>query len=126
MATKETRLDTGRVQPAKDKGIYNISDVLKLKMIEDPAMFLFETGILYKINKAVLHPLGYALAIGKHENGEMSILGLIDYTTNPQGATYTKEAFEVGRQKFKRHLQEKGSARLKMRKQALGYVFQGE
>lgn len=39
------------------------------RYLENPAKFLHETGLLWKINKEILHPLGIAIYYGENEEG---------------------------------------------------------
>jgi hypothetical protein len=76
----------------------------ELKRIENPAEFLMTTGLLFEINRRVLHPLGLALEISlDDETGESRIGGIWDYREDPEADRKIAE-----------------------RKALLGYVVQGE
>jgi hypothetical protein len=110
--------------PVKDKLLIKPDDKRRLRMVQEPARFLYETGLLYQINRVVLHPFGYALAVSVDKKGVMVLAGIIDYSDKPHGAAYNVESYNEGRANFKKFWIEVGKRRIDIRKQALGYIQQ--
>lgn len=81
---------------------------------------LREKGLLWQINRMVLHPLGYALSVVLEDDGTER-LDDICITSDPEGWIY--EGSE-GEQKFSDFMQAEGKAKIKRRQAALGYVIQ--
>lgn len=60
------------------------------------ARFLHESGLLFKINRDVLHPLGLALAIEQHDDGALTMSQeLLDYR-DEDGVYFDRESIERG------------------------------
>jgi hypothetical protein len=99
----------------------------ELKRIENPAEFLMTTGLLFEINRRVLHPLGLALEISlDDETGESRIGGIWDYREDPEGITFEKKTFEHGLKKWEQYRDTGADRKIAERKALLGYVVQGE
>lgn len=65
-----------------------------------------KNGLIWKINKEVLHPLGLALARGEDENGKPVSFGC---AIAPDGFwEYTKEAEERNQEKYNNFLNSLG------------------
>jgi len=96
--------------------------------------FLLDTGLLFEINRKVLHPFGLALQVMEygeedqdpnHKAGDV-VLGefLEDYRHDPEGMLFGEKSFQDGIAKLQRFMQEFGFARLQTRKDALRYTIQ--
>lgn len=115
----------------------------KIKIKRIGVEFLRESGLLFEINRRVLHQFGLALEIYVAEEG--SDLALVsrssagekvlftggeafgqvwDYRDDPEGIAYGAETFRGGRSKFRRFMRTFGSKRLKTRKGRLGFIVQ--
>lgn len=65
------------------------------------AQFLRESGLLFKINRDVLHPLGLALAIEQHDDGSLTMSqDLLDYR-DEDGVYFDRESVERGEQRLR-------------------------
>ena len=86
--------------------------------------YLVDNGLIFEINRRVLHPLGLALAVDmdSKDRRKLAITDLFE-TPDPEGFIYDKESFLVGQEKFQRFLnsyQEK----LEIRKSKYGFIEQ--
>jgi len=74
----------------------------KPKFVKDPAKFLIETGLLFEINRTILHPLGLSLAFhienDMHMNKKLVNSGkeevrcsLLDFRNDEEGVVFTME-----------------------------------
>lgn len=96
----------------------------KLKKIKDAAAFLRDAGLIFEINRKILHPLGLALEIIINDDGTEEFGDLWDCRDDPEGVIYNKWCFESGLKKFKAYMKEQGNKLLKSRIETLGYLVQ--
>lgn len=96
------------------------------RQISDIPRFLWESGLLFRMNVGILHPVGYALVVqaitgpkGEHK----LILELRDHTDNPT-VVLSPEAFDNGRNKWMNFLKRVGNKSLNIRKKRLGFSVQ--
>lgn len=94
-----------------------------LKTIENPVEFLKDNGILFEINRQVLHPLGLELQIHLNEERRITGIDLLDNRENPQPIFFPPETFTEGRAKYEQYLRECGRRNIQKRRQ-LGVVIQ--
>jgi hypothetical protein len=88
---------------------------------------LVQWGLLFEINRSVLHPFGLALAVELTEDGEMIFSNDIwDCREITEGLAYEKETYLAGNKKFMDFLEEQGYELLSKRVQALNYLEQLE
>ena len=95
----------------------------KLPTVDKPAVFLDENGILFEINRQVLHPLGLELHLTCGEDGELARLEILDNRNRPGPIFFPPEAFEEGREKYERYMAEHGKRNIQKRRQ-IGMVIQ--
>lgn len=88
------------------------------------AKFLVDNGLLFEINRTILHPLGLALEVISEEDGSMRIENLWDYRDDPEGMLYTPETFVDGKAKLDKFLDEFGGAKFRERQGVLGFLIQ--
>jgi hypothetical protein len=98
-----------------------MSDV---KFVKNPFQFLVDTGLLFEINRRVLHPYGLALAIAPKDNEEEGTFSLWDCRDDAEGILFAPEAFTNGQVKLEKFLQEQGNALLERRKNEIGFIVQ--
>ena len=91
--------------------------------IENPAEFLVSTGLLFEINRRVLHPLGLALSLAIGENNE-TVVKVWNGQAYLEGYEYTDETLKLGLEKLKKYFDDVGTNRTKQRESLLGYVVQ--
>jgi len=91
--------------------------------IEHPASFLEENGILFEMNRQVLHPLGFELRFQLGDDGGLRGIELVDNRASAQPIFFSTEAFDQGRQKYETYMQEHGRRNIQKRRQ-IGMVIQ--
>lgn len=80
-----------------------------------------ERGLLWHINRTVLHPLGLALSVVVNDDGTESF-GEIMTTEDPEGWIYGEGT--DGQEKYERFMRTQGDAKHTQRICALGYIVQ--
>ena len=102
---------------------------MHVKYLKDPAQYLLDSGLLFEINRRVLHPFGLALAVQPgvtDVTGEVTMARLWDYRADPEGIDYVPETFEDGLRKYNITAEAfKNDGKFETRRKALGYVVQG-
>lgn len=111
------------------------------EVIKIPAgQFLLDSGLLFEINRKVLHPFGLALEViespepleeAYREDNDPPPTYVIsnqlwDYRDDEEGMIFAEKTFREGFMKLKKFMAEFGFERLNTRAKALGYVIQGE
>lgn len=91
--------------------------------IENPVQFMLDNGILFEMNRQVLHPLGLELNLRLDDEGQLVGIDLADNRSSPSPIYFSPEAFEEGREKFERYMGESGRRNMQKRRQ-LGMVIQ--
>ncbi len=92
----------------------------------EPWADLVNTGLLFEINRAVLHPFGLALRVTHYdaeEGGGVEFNGLVSLP-DPEGIIFDAASLASGANKLGVFLRAGGGERLKARREALGYVVQ--
>ena len=87
--------------------------------------FLIDNGLIFEINRKVLHPLGLALIVDiSFENRKaLKIVGL-DETDAAEGFLFDEETFEDGMEKLQRFMEKKGLSKIDARKKEIGFIIQ--
>ena len=68
----------------------------------EAAALLHRSGLLFEINRAVLHPLGLALAIWESDDGAIAgFAGLIDHRDDPEGMIFSEETLRSGLERLR-------------------------
>lgn len=98
----------------------------KVKKIKDAAAFLRDAGLIFEINRKILHPLGLALEIKIEDDGTEKFGDLWDCRGDSEGIIYNDECFKSGLKKFQVYMKEQGNNILKSRMEKLGYLVQGK
>lgn len=119
-----------------------MSDIKKI----DPK-FLADSGLLFKINRDILHPFGLALEIYQgYQSAELKMivkeddgteredkvsfeapLGQVwDYRDDPEGMLYDLKTLCHGEEKLKKFMEEFGNQKIVQRKHEIGFVRQTE
>lgn len=91
-----------------------------------PLRTLLDEGLLFEINRQVLHPFGLALAMewdDKEAGGEPDRVVLLR-TDDRDGMTFTTDALLEGEEKLHAFLEKEGNSRLAGRRMLLGFVHQ--
>jgi hypothetical protein len=80
--------------------------------------FLKDNGLLFEMNRAVLHPLGLTLQLDA--DGKAELL----QTDDPAGMVFTADTFQEGESRMLDYMIREGSSKLASRKAFLQYVEQ--
>lgn len=88
--------------------------------------FLSDSGLLFEINRRVLHPFGYALALQWNDEDTSGEPGgvLLYKTDHTTGVVFSPETFRNGESKFAKFLEEVGNSKLTERSARLGFETQ--
>lgn len=97
-----------------------------MKKISDFTRFLLDNGLLFEINRRVLHPLGLVLVtdIDWEDDKKVLLDGLYSADDDLEGIVFDPETFEEGRKRYQEFLERDGQTRLDAREQKLGFVVQ--
>jgi len=85
-----------------------------------------ENGLLFEVNRLVLHPLGLALSVDVKGDGTESFAEIWDNREDPEGICFAPETFLNGKKKFHQYMKDKGDDALRTRDRKLGYTIQIE
>lgn len=99
--------------------------------IKDPANFLCDSGLLFEINRRILHPMGLALAVQFPDDGELdpsletATINILDNRNDPEGWVFDEETLTEGQAKLEKFVAENGIVqKLMTRRAQLGFVTQ--
>ncbi len=85
---------------------------------------LVESGLLFEINRRVLHPIGLALVVEKEGTGLRLADWLVDCRDDPQGIVFDEEALLDGFRKLGAYMRESGFKSLAKRYNKLRFRCQ--
>lgn len=81
--------------------------------------FLVDSGLLYMINREILHPIGLALSVTT--DGKLLIKAMLD---KPEEMIFKKEMVIKGYAKFKQFMLSFGNQQIEKRQEKLGWGTQ--
>ena len=98
----------------------------KIKNIEDPVTFLLDTGLLFEINRQILHPFGLALGVMPSEgtNKEVGEFTIWDEREDPEGIVFSPDSFVRGVEKLNKFLEDFGIEKMSQRGAELDFISQ--
>ena len=85
--------------------------------------FLLDSGLLYYINKEILHPIGIALVVKRKSDNSLR-LDIKDSRSEPHLLTYNKEDYAKAQDKFRDFMKKFGHSQIDKRRKKLGYGSQ--
>ena len=91
--------------------------------IDNPVEFLRDNGILFEINRQVLHPLGLEVDVHVDEDGVITEVELVDNRDGSDAICFTAEEFNEGRARYEDYLEAHGRRNIRKRR-SLGMVIQ--
>lgn len=98
---------------------------MKKKMKEHEAIkFLLDNGLLFEINRSVLHPFGLALSVIIDDEENCKFDGLLDCRDDPEGIVFSDEVLAAGQKKYRDYLEKEGFNKEMFRYDKLGYICQ--
>lgn len=86
------------------------------------AQFLEQLGLVFEINRRVLHPLGFSLVVRQGPLGKY--LEPVHVTEDPRGFVYDPDSFVLGDSRYQKFLGDMGLSRIEKRVAALGFTEQ--
>ncbi len=86
--------------------------------------YLIDAGILFEINRTLMHPFGLAMTVKKDSSGKLVWDEIKDLRNTPQTCGFDIEKAKAGRKKHFSFLTEFGFAQLAKREEKLGYGVQ--
>lgn len=86
--------------------------------------FLIDNGLIFEINRKVLHPLGLAMFAEVDRSNKKKLILLIQETDDLDGFIYDEEGFNVGKERFNALLEKSGQKRLNERFEKHGFIEQ--
>lgn len=89
-----------------------------------PVEFLLDSGLLFEINRKVLHPFGLGLELTVDEDGTVRLGQLWDCRGGIGGLVYDSTTFIDGERKLERFMQESGARTLRERQDRYGFIIQ--
>lgn len=98
-----------------------------MKRVDGYVRYLVDNGLIFEINRKVLHPLGLTLVIDVHPDNHkwLAIEGLYKVDDgDEEGFTFGEESYRVGSERYELFLHKEGQKMLDSRKQSLGYIVQ--
>ncbi len=97
----------------------------KIDFEKDPVDFdyIIGSGLLFQINREILHPLGIAMTV-KVDSAGKKAWDFKDSRDDPSKSVYTKESLQMGWGKLKKFLEAFGAKQLKKRLKSLGHTSQ--
>ena len=95
-------------------------------MIKEMTLKKFvELGLLQEVNRQMLHPMGLALGIIQHENGDVEFDCVWDYSDDPEGMIFSDEVVNGGEFESKaQSAKEMFEAKRNTREKNLGFHIQ--
>lgn len=85
--------------------------------------FLVDSGLLFEMNRQMLHPVGIAAMVCKAPDGTKR-LAFKDYRDAPESAVFDPGVLELGRRKFVRFMKSFGHRQMDRRSRKLGQTCQ--
>lgn len=97
------------------------------KAIKNFVKFLVDNGLIFEINRKVLHPVGLALIVDieRGKRNQLAITALLE-TDDPESFLYDDEGIEVGTEKYKAFLKKRGQKFIDSRIESFGKSVQSE
>lgn len=87
--------------------------------------FMLDNGLVFEINRKVLHPLGLAMVVDvDFKNRKKLAITALAQTDDPEGFVYDHESFEVGKDNYEKFLLKEGQDRLDARQAKYGFIEQ--
>ena len=93
-------------------------------MIETDPKILFDHGILFELNRQILHPLGFSLVFKERKSSEESNTLVLLRTHDEEGVLFPEKSFMEGAAKFSIFMKNIGEKALQKRMSKIGFLRQ--
>ncbi len=87
-----------------------------MKKIDQPVDFLIGKGLLFEMNRQVLHPLGLELRLEAVPGGTETSIQLWDNRDNPGLLVFSPEQYQQGRSAYEAYISERGRQNIQKRR----------
>lgn len=94
-----------------------------MKYVRNFPRFLLDNGLIFEINRTILHQFGMVLSVDIDEDSESKAVLSLMSTDDEDGMIFDPETFEEGWLKYSKFL-EKNKDKIKARKESLGFILQ--
>lgn len=98
----------------------------KMMSPEEAAKFITDSGLLFEINRAVLHPLGLALVVVQEDDGTIRFGGIWDNREDLEGIVFSDDLLREGANKLQEYMDSTGNKALDARRAVLGQITQAK
>jgi hypothetical protein len=97
----------------------------EVEYIKGFTRYLLDNGLIFEINRKILHPLGMALVVEIDTGNKKKIVikGLLT-TEDAEGFLFDEETFRYGVEKYEKFLDKIGQERLDRREKECGFLIQ--
>jgi len=85
---------------------------------------LVDSGLLFEINRKILHPLGMALCVVTDDESGEAIEIFLKETTELEGVVFSEGSFLDGERKLESYMKNIGNNKRSTRKTAIGFEEQ--
>jgi hypothetical protein len=85
---------------------------------------LLDSGVLFEINRQLLHPLGYSLSYRPSMNSEETESLILQRTDDAEGVLYDEKNFMDGAAKFAHFMKTMGEDLIRRRVTKIGFIRQ--
>ena len=99
------------------------SALIAMKTIDRPARFLIDNGLLFEVNRQVLHPLGLQLELTVAADGRRAGLELVDNRDSEAPIYFGPDQWAAGRSKYEEYMETAGRRNMQKRRR-VGMVIQ--
>jgi hypothetical protein len=101
-------------------------DDLKRRLKEGAvaADLLTDSGLLFELNRKVLHPLGLALGYQREDDGSAATFFVLDRREHPEGIVFASDTFTRAQARLSAYMEARGNAALIARYASLGFAWQ--
>jgi hypothetical protein len=87
--------------------------------------YLIDSGLIFEINRKVLHPLGLAMVVDIDRNNKRQLaITALFITDDKEGFLYDEEGYNIGKESYQKFLNKGGQERLDYRLAKYGFVEQ--
>lgn len=90
-----------------------------VREVPRPVEYMLKSGMLFELNRVLLHPVGFSLEARPVPGGRGMTLALLDYTADPV-VTFDPDTFQMGQRKWRKWYREIGAVAHNLRRRKLG------
>ena len=93
-------------------------------IVDNPEHFLHDSGLLFHINRSILHPLGYSLSVMVEDSEDIeTVLFMLHETDDPKGFIIDQKEIQAMAAKYNTFISQRKERAL-YRGKSLGYIMQ--